>query len=282
MSAPPPTAPAPAAPPLPTAAPAAAAPALTAAPMADSLAAIGRFGVFAGQVAVRSLRRPFFWGPLLAHTWVTSVRCLLPVVAVTTPFGMVIALEGLEIFGLFGAQRMLSSLVSVAVLRELSPVLASVLIAAQGGSSCAAELGAMRIKEEIDATEVMAVDGIQLHVVPRVLALTIACPMLNVVGSFSGLAGGWFTAVVLKGEKSGIFMANLWALATPMDVWGGAIKTTVFGAVIGLIAAFHGYYATGGAAGVGRAVNDTVVHSVLVFITFNYLLTSALFAGATP
>ena len=233
-------------------------------------------------VAVRVGRRPFHFAPFLAHTWTTCARCLLPVVAVTTPFGMVIALEGLEIFGLFGAQRMLSSLVSVAVLRELSPVLASVLIAAQGGSSCAAELGAMRIKEEIDATEVMAVDGLQLHVVPRVLALTIACPMLNVVGSVAGLAGGWFTAVVLKGEPSGIFLQNMWALATPVDIWGGALKTTVFGAIIGLIAAFHGYSATGGAAGVGRAVNDTVVHSVLVFITFNYLLTSALFAGAQP
>lgn len=250
--------------------------------VAEQLTALGSFGVFMGQVAVRSVRPPFFISDMLSHTWTTALRCLLPVVAVTLPFGMVIALEGLEIFRLFGAQRMLSSLVSVAVLRELSPVLASVLIAAQGGSSCAAELGAMRIKEEIDATEVMAVDGIKLHVVPRVLALTLACPLLNVVGSVAGLAGGWFTAVVVKGEQSGIFLGSLWDLTTPVDVWAGTLKTLVFGAIIGLIAAYHGYYATGGAAGVGRAVNDTVVHSVLVFITFNYLLTSAIFSGVMP
>ena len=248
----------------------------------EQLRALGRFGVFMGQVAVRAGRRPLFLSETLQHVWTTSLRCLLPVVAVTLPFGMVIALEGLEIFRLFGAERMLSSLVSVAVLRELSPVLASVLIAAQGGSSCAAELGAMRIKEEIDATEVMAVDGIKLHVVPRVLALTLACPLLNVVGSVAGLTGGWFTAVVVKGEQSGIFLGSLWALTTPIDVWGGTLKTLMFGAIIGLIAAYHGYYASGGAAGVGRAVNDTVVHSVLVFITFNYLLTSALFSGVMP
>lgn len=248
----------------------------------DALCELGAFGVFMGKVAVRAVRPPYFIPELLAHTWTTALRCLLPVVAVTLPFGMVIALEGLEIFRLFGAQRMLSSLVSVAVLRELSPVLASVLIAAQGGSSCAAELGAMRIKEEIDATEVMAVDGIQLHVVPRVLALTLAAPLLNVVGSVAGLTGGWFTAVVVKGEQSGIFLGSLWELTTPLDVWAGTVKTLVFGAIIGLIAAYHGYHATGGAAGVGRAVNDTVVHSVLVFITFNYLLTSAIFSGVMP
>jgi phospholipid/cholesterol/gamma-HCH transport system permease protein len=249
------------------------------APLEDSLAELGRFGGFVGAVSIRLLRGPWFLHTTLDQVWTTASRCLGPVVAVTLPFGMVIALQGLEIFALFGAERLLASLVSVAVIRELSPVLASVLIAAQGGSSCAAELGAMRIKEELDATEVMAVDGLNYHVLPRVLALTITCPMLNIAGSFAGLFGGWFTAVVVKGERSGIFLDNLWALSSPWDLAGGVFKTTIFGAIIGLIASWHGYYATGGAAGVGRAVNDTVVHSVLVFIFFNYLLTSLLFGG---
>lgn len=246
------------------------------------LAALGRFGIFAGQVALRIVTPPLHLGLAFEQCWSTTTRSLLPVIAVCAPFGMVISLQGLEIFELFGAQRLLSGLVSVSVLRELAPVLASVLVAAQGGSSCAAELGAMRIKEELDATEVMAVDSLRWHVVPRVLALTLACPLLNVAGSAAGLVGAFFTAVVVKGETAGVFLGELWSLAGPADVWGGVVKTTVFGATIGLIAAYHGFYATGGAAGVGEAVNHTVVRSVLAFITLNYFLTSALFGGVAP
>ena len=117
--------------------------------MLETLSTIGRFGNFAGGIAIRMTRRPVFYREVLGQVWTTTVRCFLPVIAVTFPFGMVFALQGLEIFRIFGAERMLSSLISIATLRELSPVLASVLVAAQGGSSCAASLGAMRIKEEL-------------------------------------------------------------------------------------------------------------------------------------
>ncbi|MCP4807474.1 MAG: ABC transporter permease [Proteobacteria bacterium] len=245
----------------------------------QSLSAIGRFAIFSGRVAARLVRGPWFLRGTFEHCWTVVLRCTLPVIAVVFPFGMVMSLQGLAIFELFGAHRMLASLISVAVLRELSPVLASVLVAAQGGSSFAAELGSMRIKEELDATEVMGVDGVAYHVVPRVLALTLACPILNLIGSVAGLAGGFLTAVVFKGEQAGIFMSELWAFTGPIDLWGGLLKTTIFGAVIGLVACYQGYNATGGAAGVGRAVNDTVVYSVLVFLTANYVLTSALFGS---
>lgn len=250
------------------------------APLLRPIATVGRFAGFTGAVLRRALTRPRFVSATLSHCWTTTMRCLLPVVAVTAPFGMVMSLQGLEIFDLFGAQRLLSGLVSVAVLRELSPVLASVLVAAQGGSSCAAELGSMRIKEELDATEVMAVDSVRFHVVPRVLALTLATPLLNVAGSAAGIVGGYVTAVLLKGEPSGTYIAEMWGLCGPADVWGGLVKTAVFGLTIGLVATWHGFHARGGAAGVGRAVNDTVVHSVVAFIVLNYLLTSALFGSA--
>lgn len=243
----------------------------------EPIAAAGRFAGFVGAIAGRGLVGRTFWGEAVGHLWTTTSRCLLPVCAVTLPFGMVVALQGLQIFHIFGAERMLPSLVSVAILRELSPVLSSVLVAAQGGSSCAAALGAMRIKEELDATEVMAVDSLRYHVVPRVIALTLACPILHIFGSTAGLVGAWITAVPLKGENGGIFLAELWNLSTPADLWGGLLKTTVFGAIIGLVASWHGYRVQGGAAGVGRAVNDTVVHSVLAFVIVNYLLTTALF-----
>ena len=247
--------------------------------LADTLHAWGRFGFFAGQIGLRLLTPPYFFSSVIGQTWKTCSRCLGPVVAVNFPFGSVIALQGLVIFDMFGAQRLLSSLVSVAVLRELAPVLASMLVAAQGGSSCAAELGAMRIKEELDATEVMAIDGLRLHVMPRMIALTIAAPVLYIFGAVSGLAGGFLTAVLVRGEPGGVFLNEMWQLTSPIDVWAGVLKTTIFGATIGLIAAFHGYHATGGAAGVGRAVNQTVVRSMLAFITINYFLTSALYGN---
>lgn len=245
----------------------------------ENIAGLGRFGVFCARVGWRVATPWWELHETARHTWSISVRCVGPVVAVVFPFGMVMALQGLEIFELFGAQRLLSSLVSVAVFRELSPVLASVLVAAQGGSAFAAELGAMRIKEELDATEVMAVDALRVHVVPRVLATLLATPMLNLAGSLSGVTGGFVTAVWIKGEPAGIYWSNLWALTQPSDLSGGLIKTTVFGGLIGLIACYQGFYATGGAAGVGKAVNDTVVIAVTTFIVANYFLTSALFGA---
>jgi phospholipid/cholesterol/gamma-HCH transport system permease protein len=252
--------------------------AATAAP----LAALGRVALFGGALLRRLCSRPWFFHEVMVHTATTCARCLLPVLAVTFPLGMVMSLQGIAIFRLFGAERMLSSLVAVATLRELSPVLASVLVAAQGGSAVAASLGSMRIQEELDATEVMAVDALRLHALPRVLGLTLATPILNVLGSVGALAGGFLCAVVLKGQAAGVFLGGLWTFARPGDLWGGLLKTTLFGATIGLTAAWHGTRATGGAAGVGRAVNDTVVHSVLAFITLNYFLTSALLAGGAP
>jgi phospholipid/cholesterol/gamma-HCH transport system permease protein len=237
---------------------------------------IGHFGTFSCRVAWRALTPPWNYRELTRHTWQIASRCIGPVLATTFPFGMVITLQGLSIFDLFGAQRMLPSLVTTAIVRELSPLLASVLIAAQGGSSYAAELGAMRIKEELDATEVMAVDSLRWHVVPRVLALILACPILQVFGAMTGILGGYLMAVGLEGEPSGTFIANLWNFTTPLDLYSGLIKTVIFGAIIGLIACFQGFYATGGAAGVGVAVNDTVVQSVLAVFAANYFLTSAL------
>jgi phospholipid/cholesterol/gamma-HCH transport system permease protein len=247
--------------------------------MTDSLAALGRFGLFCGGVARRALTPPWNTAEIARQTWSTATRCALPVAAVTFPFGLVLALQGLAIFDLFGAQRMLPSLISLAVLRELSPVMASVLVAAQGGSTFAAELGAMRIKEELDATEIMAVDSVRWHVVPRVVALLLSCPILHVIGTIAGVAGGFVMAVGVKGEPGGVFAANLWALTTPVDLWSGLLKTLVFGAIIGLVACWHGFFARGGAAGVGRGVNDTVVHSVLAFFFANYLLSSAIFGA---
>jgi phospholipid/cholesterol/gamma-HCH transport system permease protein len=243
------------------------------------LTLLGEIGIFGARVVTTILSGKMPAGAFVFQLYTVSRRCFLPVVAVVFPFGMVMALQGLKIFAFYGTERMLSALVAAAIIRELSPVLSSTLVAAQGGASCAAELGAMRIKEEIDATDVMAVDSIAFHVAPRFLALVVAAPLLNVMGTLSGIFGGWVSAVLVKGEPHGTFMAELWGLTRPLDIWTSFFKTGVFGAIIGLLGCWLGYTTTGGAAGVGRAVNLTVVWSVLVFIAANYLLTSAIFGG---
>jgi phospholipid/cholesterol/gamma-HCH transport system permease protein len=218
-------------------------------------------------------------GEVAAHLQAVVLRCLAPVLAVVFPFGMVMALEGLQIFRMYGSQRLLSPFVAAAIIRELSPVMTGTLVAAQGGSSFAAELGAMRIKEELDATDVMAVDSVAFHAAPRAIALAVACPLLNVLGCVSGILGGYVSAVWVLGEPSGTFWSALWDMTTPGDLVVSVVKTSVFGAIIGLLSCFLGYNAKGGAAGVGKAVNDTVVWSVVAFIAANYLLTSAFFGG---
>jgi phospholipid/cholesterol/gamma-HCH transport system permease protein len=243
------------------------------------LRALGEFGVWSARVAFRMVTPRWEVHETARHTWTIVLRCVVPVVATVFPLGMVMALQGLSIFDMFGAQRLLPSLISVATFRELSPVLATALVTAQGGSAFAAELGAMRIQEEIDATEVMGVDPLRVHVAPRVWASLFATPALDLVGALAGVSGGWFTACVLRNQASGVYWANVWNLTGPQDLFGSLFKTLVFGLLIGLIATWRGFNAWGGEEGVGRAVNDTAVIAITTFVVLNYFLTTLLFGA---
>lgn len=247
--------------------------------MRDAVLSLGRFGLFTSAVARSLVGGRWVLSEVFRHAGIVSARCFIPVVATIGPFGAVIGVQGMVILDLFTAHRLLSSLLSIFVVRELGPVLAAVLVAAQAGSSYAAELGAMRIKEEIDATEVMAVDPIGWHVVPRVLAMAIVVPLLTTIANAFGVFGGYVVAVGLRGQPHGVFLSNVAANLTVYDLGASAFKGLVYGVLVGLIATWKGYHADGGAEGVGRAVNDTVVTSVMMILVFNYVLSSALFAG---
>ena len=138
----------------------------------------------------------------------------------------------------------------------------------------------MRVKDEVDALSVMAVNPFQYLIVPRLVALTLMCPIVNAIACFSGIVSGYVSAVLLKGVNRGAFMANLYGFVDIMDIWGGIIKTLVFGFIIGLISCYYGYHVKGGAEGVGKAANDAVVRSIITFLGVNYFLTSALLALA--
>jgi phospholipid/cholesterol/gamma-HCH transport system permease protein len=213
---------------------------------------------------------------------VIGYRCLIPVIAVVIPMGGIVSLQGLIIFRLFGAERLLSSLLFTSIFREIAPGVASMMVASQAGSSMAAELGTMRVKDEIDAQEVMAVNPLKNLILPRLVAGTVMNPLLTVIGCVLGIVGGWLVAVPLKGVNHGAFMANLYVFVTMADVYQGLTKALIFGVIISAVSCYHGFHATGGAAGVGRAANRAVVQAVVALSIVNYFVSSAFFAFLGP
>jgi phospholipid/cholesterol/gamma-HCH transport system permease protein len=135
----------------------------------------------------------------------------------------------------------------------------------------------MRVQDEIDAHEVMAVNPMRYLVVPRFIGLMVACPLVNTLAATTGIVGGYVVAVWLKGVNHGAFVADLYTFVHAFDIWSGVIKTTVFGAIIGMVSCYKGFNATGGAEGVGRAVNDAVVQSIILFLGVNYFLSYAMY-----
>ena len=249
--------------------------------MLGPLDTLGRFARFSARALSIIPRRGWSLRELVTQAGTLTGRCFIPVCATIFPFGAVIGVQGMAIFDLFGAHRLLSSLLSLVIIRELAPVLAAVLVAAQGGASFAAELGAMRIKEELDATAVMGVDPIAWHVVPRVLAMVLVVPLLTTLANAMGVLGGYVVAVAMYDQDHGVFVHHMAQLIGIYDLAASAGKGAAFGLLVGLISTFRGFSASGGAEGVGRAVNDTVVYSVMFILVLNYALSSLLFGGAS-
>lgn len=240
------------------------------------LETVGAAVVFCLDVARAALSRPFFFAELLRVMSILVWRCIIPVGLAVAPVGAVISLQGLEIFRLFGLDRMLSSLLGTAIFREYSPALASVMVAAQAGSSIAARIGTMRVRGQIDALAVMSVDPMRWVVVPGVIACAIVTPLLNVLTNVLGVFSGWVFAVPLGGVDHGAFIEHLTAQITPADLWVGLGKCVLFGTSVGLIAGFLGMRVKGGAESVGKAANDTVVYTIVLILLVDYVVSMAL------
>ncbi len=240
------------------------------------LEATGAVVAFTGEVLRAMVTRPFFGGELIRIMWLLVKRCLIPVGLAVAPVGAVISLQGLEIFRMFGLDRMLSSLLGTAIFREYSPALASVMVAAQAGSSIAARIGTMRVRGQIDALAVMSVDPMRYVVVPGVLACLVVTPLLNVLTNFLGLFSGWVFAVPLGGVDHGAFIEHLTAQVTPADLWVGLGKCALFGTSVGLLAGFLGMRVSGGAESVGKAANDTVVATIVMILLVDYVVSYVL------
>ncbi len=225
--------------------------------------------VHATTAAVRVWAR---WDRFSRQLYEVGTRSIL-IIAVTGAFiGMILALETFEQFAAFGLESRMGMIINVSVVKQIGPVLAAVMVAGRVGCSLAAELGTMRVTEQIDAMRALGVDPIAVLVVPRVLACTIMTPVLTALSDITGIGGGWLFTVVISGASGTEYWTHAaWFLGwwEPMT---GLVKATVFGFAIGLIACWKGYSCRGGAAGVGRATTAAFVVSFLAIIMLNFFL----------
>jgi phospholipid/cholesterol/gamma-HCH transport system permease protein len=202
----------------------------------------------------------------------------IPVVVLTTMFtGMVLALQTYNGFARVHAENFVGSVVSLAMLRELSPVLVALMVTGRVGSSMAAEIGTMRVTEQIDALKALATDPVQYLFVPRVIAGIIMLPFLTVLGDALGIYGGYIVAVRLMGANPVIYSSATYNFLDMNDIWSGVIKSAVFGLILTLTGCVRGYYTYGGAEGVGRSTTNAVVSASLIILLADFFLTKVLF-----
>jgi len=202
----------------------------------------------------------------------------MPVVLVTATFtGMVLALQSYSGFQRFGATSFVGSVVALSITRELGPVFAGLMVSGRVGASMAAELGTMKVTEQIDALVTLATNPVKYLVVPRVVAATLVLPVLVVFADLLGIAGGYFVSVHLLGANPYVYIAKTYQYLEFKDIYTGLIKASVFGMLIALISCHHGFVAEGGAEGVGRATTRAVVASSMMVLISDYFMTSFMF-----
>ena len=233
----------------------------------------------------RMLWRTFRWTfrpPFSIGEWARQMVRVgfdsIPVVVLTTMFtGMVLALQTFNGFARVHAENFVGSVVSLAMLRELSPVLVALMVTGRVGSSMAAEIGTMRVTEQIDALKALATDPVQYLFVPRVIAGIVMLPLLTILGDALGIYGGYLVAVRLMGANPVIYSGATYNFLDMNDLWSGLMKAAVFGLILTLTGCVRGYYTRGGAEGVGRATTNAVVSSSLIILFTDFFLTKLLF-----
>ena len=242
------------------------------------LAATGRLAIFTG-IGVSHIVRPPFYPRLLGRQLVEIGYYSLPVVGLTAVFtGMVLALQSYTGFARFNAESAVATVVVLSVTRELAPVLAGLMVAGRIGAAMAAEIGTMRVTEQIDALSTLSTNPFKYLVAPRLLAGLIMLPFCVFVADIIGVFGGYLISVHKLDFNAAVYLKNTWQFLEPIDVISGLVKAAVFGFVIALMGCYHGYYSRGGAQGVGAATTNAVVSASILILSCNYLITEAFFA----
>ncbi len=244
------------------------------------LADTGLMLQFLLRVALIAFKRPLRIGLFLQQAEFVGVGSLFIVLLTGTFTGAVFTLQSVAALQRVGMESMVGSMVMLAVARELGPVLTSLMVTGRVGSAMATELGTMRVTEQVDAMEVMAVDPIKYLVVPRITAAAIMVPALTLIFDLVAGIGAYIVAVGVLNIDEGAFIARIRWYLDPYDFTQGLYKSIVFGIVLALVGCYKGYNAKGGARGVGTATTQAVVIGSIAIFVLDYVLTSVLLLGA--
>ncbi|WP_307850331.1 MULTISPECIES: ABC transporter permease [unclassified Saccharopolyspora] len=225
-----------------------------------------------------AIRHPVgYWGAVRDQMFSLLKLCWVPMAVSTTAFGLAApGLQGGNIFLIFGIPERLGAFFIMASVREFAPWINAMVVAGVVGTAMTADLGARRIREEIDAMEVLGVDPVRDLIVPRVLAVAIMTGFMDLVALVFGIVGGYIAAIFVLGADNAAFFASFFDNATTPDIWGSVAKTTIFGVIIGVVCCYKGLHVQGGPIGVGRAVNQAVVSAFAAIWVVNYLFTTIL------
>ena len=242
------------------------------------LAATGRLMMFT-SMAVSHCVRPPFYPRLIVRQMIEIGYYSLPVVGLTAIFtGMVLALQSYTGFARFSAESAIPNVVVISITRELGPVLAGLMVAGRVGAAMAAEIGTMRVTEQIDALHTLATNPFKYLVAPRLIAGLTMLPLLVFVADIIGVFGGYVVGSYKLGFNPATYLKNTMDFVEAQDVISGLVKAGVFGFLITLMGCYHGYNSRGGAQGVGAATTNAVVSASILILCFNYFITELFFA----
>ena len=244
--------------------------------VADTVTETGRMALFLGQVLRAMVQPPWRLQQLVQQAEFVGFGSMFIVMLTGVFTGAIFTLQSANALSRVGMESMVGSMVVLAVSRELAPVLTALMVTGRVGSAMATELGTMRVSEQIDAMEVMAVDPLQYLVAPRLLASALMMPCLCVVFNMVAGIGSYVVAVMFLGIDEGAFMARIRWFVEPTDFTHGLFKATIFGVVLALVGCYKGFHAEGGARGVGTATTQTVVVCSIVVFVLDYIMTAVL------
>ncbi|MEA2101162.1 MAG: ABC transporter permease [Thermodesulfobacteriota bacterium] len=237
----------------------------------------GEIGIFLYHILYWLFRGPVYPRMFFKDMVFIGVRSSSIILLTGLFTGMVSSLQSYYGFNLFGAQALVGSTVALGLLRELGPVLAALMVTARAGSAISAELGTMRVTEQIDALSVMGVNPYQYLIIPKIAAGIIVLPMLTLLFDAIGMVGSYLVGVDILGIDKGMFMAKILDYVDYEDLFSGLIKAAFFGAILTIVGCYKGFTSSGGAEGVGKATTESVVISSVSILIADYVLTAIMF-----
>lgn len=241
----------------------------------QGLEAVGSLVLFSMTALWRARKRPVRWAVYLQQMDFVGVGSL-GIIMLTGGFtGAVFAIQTSVAFDIFKAKSLIGGSVALALVLELAPTIGALMVAGRVGSAMTTEIGTMRVTEQIDALETMAVDPMHYLIAPRIVACTLMMPLLTIVFNAVGLIGSYVVCTGLLGVDHGAFFSRIYEWINPSDILCSVVKGTVFGGLIGSIASYKGFYASGGSRGVGLATTSTVVTASVAVLIVDYVVTSA-------